>query len=296
MSKKPVTRKPIFLPRSRPSVSNWSWPHWLRWLPRWFGWIPRCFAWLTLDVYSKAITTTITILLTGVALIVAWNVMGIHEENAQLTKKNLEHRINEVAAFSKKLEEQNNELKEQQKRHEKSEKERHATALDLYRKHVEQLQAANDLANTIHATDEKYRDAFFAMNQEFSIKGLHSTLLVSFLHTLLKRPSPRTKLDDELIATIREIVDAEGGTGVAFLKASDRFHETAKELRTKFTKDAKNATPEKRLELAKDLNEQLQLNSQRFDGELQPIRETKKKVRALYQKAVKISEQLEKEM
>ncbi len=209
-----------------------------------FRW-PNLSFW-NLDFYHKAVCPTITIVLTILAIIAAWKVLGVHERNAEQTKRELENRIEKLSEFGKKLDEAQKTLNEQQNRIEATNatiKAQGAIATEIALSMIE-----------IYA-EEADRLGPYLRNLDFSVAQLAS---------FLSRNPGYTSDEQVYLKCITDLNVIERDWHTTWDRHFKEWHQSHKQLWKDYQMAVKNIPNDRREELTRKLGEDSKLQYERF--------------------------------
>jgi len=187
-----------------------------------------------LDLYHKAFCPTIQIALTVFAIIAAWKVLGVQQENAQRSNKELEHRIEKLSEFNKVLEKQNADQNAQQERINEAE-----------------VQSATNLKTSLKVSASLMVESFDALHDTFDktqvlVAGTGETVNLRIGNMALLQSRLPNYTDDEklLLNTFAKLAKAELDATHVYKRDREQFQETLKQLRADRKKATKNASDE----------------------------------------------------
>ena len=171
------------------------------------------FAWVTYESYKNVICPTVALFLstvalfmTGIGLYVAWNVLGVQQQNAETNKEAQDKRIQKLEDFNNRLLEYKHELETEVKRNIQREADSLKTAKDLYEKSVKNEEMAwkvYDMTMLAHfdVWDRSYGQAPYSQN-------LISNVSIRLLAKLQAKGPPYRKEELNLIKSIDEVSEA----------------------------------------------------------------------------------------
>ena len=252
-----------------------------------------CCSWLpdsqkALDWYHKVICPSIQIALTVFAIIAAWKVLGVHEQNAERANKELDHRIEKLAEFNKVLEKQNNDLKLQQERFQQAEADRHlktAESQKSLKKLTLGLLAITEM--TLRSGLER-QSQIAASQQSINIRLGQGAMLQS------KLPS---YTDDEkrLLDIYAKIAGNEIQTNYLVHRYSTQCEENFKQLEAKLNKNTKNVSEDDFIRLSLEYYRTLPLGVYDIEKEAnKELAELNANTKTLMATAIEISNKLAK--